>query len=470
MGMWLLLGVLFFFSGATYLYREVRYIRKIRKLKIISFARLIYALSFGFVGSLLCFLYAFQNVELKLSTLVIMEYDNEALFNLFVFWVMSVIGYISMTISYNVVNERKVRLSFGGKIRTERDLGENSLILIGLVCLAVGAFSLYMWTKDLGGVFEFIPLASGIRGDYLNVYGNTHTAWRQPAKILLPASYLFYFMSIGNETKKRGFCILLSVVSIFIAILYLICNDGRLTIALYFVILAIGFFTHKSVKIKNPRKLIRRLCILAILAAILLANLDDITYFIRHQEFRPIEMTDDDSMFISLAKEYLFVYKSGITSIKYTIFGDGGLQFLSDFALGITAWLPSRFKPDSFLLVSRYNTALCTGSTSRTIGSIPCDMISLSIYDFGFLGPIIVPALIGALISLIEGHFRGKKRDAYHLTLYYGMVLSFFRVMNYCEMTDFMQCIFAYVCVYIIAHCIMLVSHRKTKSGLTQRF
>lgn len=474
--LWFVLGLLYLLAGVLFLYREVRYISSVHALKLISYARLIYALTHGFAGCGLCWLYFFRGTELRLENLVVMDYDADALLSLYIYWFFTCVGYISMSSAYAWWNERGVQLRLGDKkLRRVRDLSENQVIFLGLCCFAVGAFSLHMWTADLGGVLKFIPLASGIRGDYTNVYGNTHRAWRQPAKITLAASYLFYFLLLKDETKHKFLSLLMTAASMSAAVLFLICNDGRLTTALYFVVLVIGLFTHKKVKIADSRKLLVRLAVLAVLAGILLGKLDDITYFIRHRELRPAGPASGDpgGLVRSLMEEFLFIYKSGIVSIRHILMEGGALQLKADLALGCTAWLPSSLKPfvSDYTLVSRLNTALCTGSSGRTVGSVPCSMIALSVYDLGLIGPVLIPALIGFAMSLTEGHFKGRKRDPYHLTVYFGLALAFFRVVNYCEMTDFMQGIFPYFCVYCIAHVILLLSGAKTgRSVDAERF
>ena len=96
---------------------------------------------------------------------------------------------------------------------------------------------------------------------------------------------------------------------------------------------------------------------------------------------------------------------------------------------------------------------------------------SLSIYDFGWIGPIVVPFIIGGTISLLEGHFRGKRRDAYHWSIYSGLIMSFFRIVNYCEMQDIALSLFPYIVIFFVAHFIQLVTgQRRKRDKSTQRF
>ncbi|MGN0457143.1 MAG: hypothetical protein ACI4F2_09820 [Acutalibacteraceae bacterium] len=471
MAAWLLLGIGFLSTGIFYLAYELRYINREKRLKFVSFFRLMYSLTFGLVPAVLCFAYGAFGIKFALKTLIIMDYSEESLFCLFVFWLLSIIFYFIFNLAYKTAGERAVRINYGNRrLSKKMHLSENQIFCIALFCFFVGCISLYIWTIDLGGVFEFIPLASGIRGDYLNTYGNTHTAWRQPARICLPASYLFFFLAINKNNKHKIRNVIMAVISVFVALLFLLCNDGRMTIAFYFAVLLIGFVTKASINIKNTKKAIVGICIVAICCGILLSKLDDITYFFRHWEFRPEELSGNKSVFDSLMEEFLFVYKSGITSVQVHFFGDGGLKILSDLFVGLTALIPSRFLPSGLITMWRYNTILCTGSTSPTMAIIPCDIVSLSIYDLGIIGVILIPLIVGAAISLLEGHFKDKPQDSYHLTMYYGLVLAFLRLPSYASLNDFLLGIFPYLLIYLIAHGVVLLSGTSRKKIIFNRF
>lgn len=456
---WGILGILFFLSGTIYFAREWKFIRRNKRLMIVSYFRAMYVLTYGIIPSFLCLDYAFNGTEYALKSLIIMDYSNDALFCLYTFWGLSVIAYCMFSGAYTSM--RKKTFVFNqvkrDKSRTFIKLSENQIFYTALASLCIGCFSLYMWTVDLGGVLKFIPLASGIRGDYLNTYGNTHMAWRQPARICLPASYLFFFLAIGNQYKHKIRNVFMTFVSMFVAALFLLCNDGRLTIAYYFVVLSIGFFTHATLNIKNPKKFFLRVGALAVAAAILLAKLDSITYFFRHWEPMPSAGTEGSGIISTLVEEFLFVPKSGIVSIDTNILHFGSLKILDDLAIGLTAYIPSRFLPSGFDNIWRYNTMLCTGSSSPTMATIPCDLVSLSVYDLGLLGVFVIPVVIGSFLAQIENHFRKREEDAYHLTMYYGFVLAFLRLPSYANLNDFMLGMFAYIVLFIVAHGIRFI-------------
>lgn len=53
-------------------------------------------LTFGIIPALLCFMYVFQDIEVKLKTLVAVSYSNDGLIYLYIFWLLSVIGYMTV--------------------------------------------------------------------------------------------------------------------------------------------------------------------------------------------------------------------------------------------------------------------------------------------------------------------------------------------------------------------------------------
>ena len=184
-------------------------------------------------------------------------------------------------------------------------------------------------------------------------------------------------------------------------------------------------------------------------ALILIARLDEITSFIRYG--RVLESAKSgNSAFMTIMNEFGYVYESGQMSIGSSLFRGGRLYLIDDIVRGLFSILPSRFTPSGFELVWRYNTYLCTGSL--TAGTIPCDIISESIYDLNVLGIIVVPWFWGQLARKVENNYQDRKENAFNRAMYMGMVLLFFRTVNYCGLYDFMRGFFAYLVTYIIAY------------------
>lgn len=445
--MWIVLGLLFLCSGIIYCYRELKYIKMNNDIYIISYARLLYSCSCGFFGAILCFLYAFQGIKLRLSTLVIMDYDNEAAINLLIFWLCGVIGYCSLCAGYSIVRNKKIVISRNSAIH-RKVLSDRQVYIIAVMCFLIGLFGLIIWTSDMGGISQYIILASAIRGDYYNVYGNTHMAFRQIAKILLPATYMFFFLSIQHEKTKLLYRISF-IVSLIFSVLYLLCNDGRLTTAMFFLILVVGKMRYGKNEGKDIKKQFIKLGILLLFAFILLAKLDDISYFIRNNSVKIKSPSEEYSIFETLMQEFTYIYKSGITAVA-NCFPNGRLLFIDDLLFGISAYIPGNL--GDYTHISLYNTILCTHNTVNMAGAIPCDLIAYSLYALSYAGVIIIPMIVGMTVRFVENSFQGKKNNPLEQTLYAGAQLTAFRLMTYCEVYDFLTAIFAYLFLWLLAY------------------
>ena len=454
--MWGLLGCLFLISGVVYTYREIRVIKKENDLLIISFVRLLYACSCGYFAAILCFLYAFNGIELHLSTLVVVDYRESSLINLFIFWMCSVIGYVTLSLGYRIVRNKKI--VFGKKRLLKGEMSDQLILLTALLCTIIGYVAIFIWTSDMGGISNYIKLASALRGDYANVLGNYHMGWRKVARILPPATYMTFFLILKSHGRILRYWAAF-IVSTIGSIIYLICNDGRLTAVMFLLVLAVGYFRYGDRRDKNIKKQFAIFAVVLFGAFVLLANLDNLSYFIRNGLAAPKKVNGHgNSIFMTLMSEFTYIYKSGMTAVE-NCFPDGKLMLLDDIAFGIKAYIPGTSFLGECTQVSLYNTILCTGNPNSLAGSIPCDMIALSLYDLSFFGPLIIPFAIGVAIRFIENHFRGKKNNPLSQTFYYGMALVFIRVVTYLDAYDFITSIVPYVLLYVITICMKIVGN-----------
>lgn len=442
--MWFLLGVLFLICGVFYLVREVRFISKQKDMIIISYMRLLYSFTFGIIPALLCFMYSLAGIELKLKNLVAVDYSNDGLFYLFLFWFFSVVGYFFLNVGYFI----DVRIRKPSN-RKHYELTQLQTSIIGFIVLALGFLSLYLWTKTEGSIYNFILKANWYRADYTNSLNNAYAMFRQPAKLVNVAALIFFFQLINYKEKHKFIYLIGYSLSLIASILYLLCTDGRLQIAMFFGVQLLGFVLYRRRDARLTKHQIALIALLALSALVLIAYLDEITSFIRYGKVLE-SAKSGNSVFLTLMNEFGYVYESGQMSIGSSLFRGGRLYVIDDIVRGAFSILPSRFTPAGFELVWRYNTYLCTGS--RSAGTIPCDIISESIYDLNVLGIIVLPWFWGQLARKVENSYQNRKENAFNRAMYMGMVLLFFRSINYCGLYDFMRGFFAYLVTYIIAY------------------
>lgn len=456
--MWALLGSLFFITGSIYLWREITFIRIENDLLIISYMRLMYAFTYGFIPSMLCFIYAISNIQVSL-VYIIVDYSDDGLFCLYLLWFFSLIGYCGLNIGYRY--NIKIKTS---KIKSRRkafQLTELQTIFIAFSILIIGFVSLYLWTKTAGSISEFILKANWYRGDYTNSLHNNYAMFRQPANLVTISALIFFCCILNHDKKYRVICFLGYILAMFSSVLFLLCSDGRLQIAMFFGIQIIGFVLYRNDnKFNFGKKQVFVIAMIAFAGLLFISKLDIITGYIRFGEI--IETThSDDSLFAYIMNEFGFVYESVQMSIKTNLFNDGKMMLIDDVVRGIFAFLPSRFTPDGFEQIWRYNTYLCTGS--HTTGTIPCDMLSQSIYDLKIIGVLFVPMFWGQIVRKVEEAFKEGKEVPFNRALYLGLAMLFFRLINYCGLADFSRGIFSYLVTMIIAILITIFARTKNK-------
>ena len=275
--MWFLLGVLFALCGIIYLLREIRFISKQKDMIIISYMRLLYCVTFGFIPSLLCLMYSLTGVEIKLKNLVAVDYSSDGLFYLFLFWVFSIVGYIFLNVGYskNVIIRTNIRKKY-------YELSQLQISFVGFIVLVLGYVSLYLWTKTEGSIYNFILKANWYRADYTNSLNNAYAMFRQPAKLVTVAALIFFFQLINHKEKHKFIYMIGYTLSMIASVLYLLCTDGRLQIAMFFGVQLLGFVLYRREETKLTKKQLFSIAVLALAALILIARLDEITSFIRY--------------------------------------------------------------------------------------------------------------------------------------------------------------------------------------------
>ncbi len=441
--MWFLLGILFLGNGIVFLIREIRFIIKQKDIIIISYMRLLFSLTYGFIPSIMCFLYVLDGTEIKLQTLVKVSYSSVGLSNLYFFWMLSIFAYIFLCVGYSK-NIKIKRI----KPKKHMELSQLQISFVAFTTLIIGFISLYLWTKTEGSIFNFILKANWYRGDYTNSLHNSYAMFRQPAKLVTISALIFFFQLINQKEKHKIIYFVGYLLSLVASILYLLCTDGRLQIAMFFGIQLIGFFLYRKGDTKLTKKQIALVGILGVAALLLITRLNDITSLIRfgHTYYS----NEENNAFQTLMNEFGYVYESAQMSIEKTIFQGGHLFIFDDIVRGVFSILPSRFTPEGFELVWRYNTFVCTGS--KLAGTIPCDLVSQSVYDLHIVGVAVIPLFWGFLARKVEDYYADKKSNSFNRAMYMGMVLIFFRIVNYCALYDCMRGFFAYLITFLLAY------------------
>lgn len=316
-----------------------------------------------------------------------------------------------------------------------------------LVSLLIGIISLYLWSKAYGGIFNLIEVASIVRSSMSTVH-NSLAFFKHLARIVLIASYSS--LMLLKQGYKRILNSVVFSLSFVYSLLFLFANDGRLSLALYFVVLIFIWFDIMAER-NFSRKTMCRLCIIALVGFIFLINADNITYYVAHGQLRPSATTSALDFFVN---ECAYILISGQKAVEHmTTFN---LLIIDDILCGLQAWLPTSLKLFPAVNIWDYNTTLTTNGFN---GQFPCDFISTSLYDLSFIGPLVFSVFWGGVLKKAEKLRQSK--SLFSTLCYYSLFSCFFRLVSYCQLYDMVLGIFS-IAIFAIVYLIIKYTLSKT--------
>ena len=428
--------LILFFSLSLFIYIAISEIRSVtvqKRFKIINVFNITYGLAYGLLPILYVVAYFSFGWRDKLMDIKI-DFTDDGLFKLLLWVILSCVSYFFIQLVYHIGYEGNRGLETVPNLlqfKKKRDLINIQILL--LIILPLGLFSMFMWSKAYGGIFGLIEVGSQVRSGTYNVY-NKFTFLKHPTKLIVLSTYLSIVL-IKNR-KNVAFNIVVFVISAFFSILYFLANDGRMSTACFFVtvyFLFVGFFERKE---KFGWKILK-LLVVFLLCIFFIAELDNITSFIKTGE---IKRSSERNIFEKVLYEYQFVPISAQTSVANYESVNHIWLFFNDVVSGIFAWLPSSLKPDWLVNIWTYNTDLAFGSSNWS-GQIPCDFVTTSIYDFGYIGVFIFAVFWGVVIRKIDNKFE-KNDSMFFNCIYYVLFLDMFRIVTYCMLYDFILNLF----------------------------
>ena len=150
------------------------------------------------------------------------DYSRSGINALTLACLLACVGYIFITLGYKnrhkfTVGKRKMNTSVNNGGRLEYD---SILRYSAIVILFISVFSLFMWTKAYGGIFQFIMQANAIRSGYTNI-SNSYGFFKHFASSIVIPSYAFFILNIFAE-KKKITDIILWIISLIFSVEFLL--------------------------------------------------------------------------------------------------------------------------------------------------------------------------------------------------------------------------------------------------------
>ncbi len=410
--------------------REIVMIVRVKQISVSNLFLIMYGITFGIVVSIILILYD-KNIYQINAEFLSFDYSQNGI-NHTAWWLFAaVMGYFSFRFAG--------RLRFGNKkpkiiLRQEMPtpLRLYRLQITSVICLLIGVASFIIWTSGWGGYGNLFLNAAEIRNGSYGIK-NPVAFFAKPAQIIATVSIISVYLI--KQKKNTAFNTFLFIISFLMSLMYYFAKDGRMVVAMYLLIILFmwdGTFERQA---HIGKKFISIMVSFALFVLVVL-NMDSLTHFFRYDTAKAVE---DVPMWQSILDELSYIYVAGQTSVEHCITQGSPLLIGHDVGSALFAWVPSALTPDGFINVWDYNTYLIAGK--KAVAQYPTDIISTSLYDLGILGPLLLPAMWGIIISKLERSKRYNNTPLFAV-LYYSLSMTLIRGVNYSMLSSSVASVF----------------------------
>jgi hypothetical protein len=391
-----------------------------------------------------------------------LDVTSDGIYALIYYYVLSFLGFSVFYLSYHSkINIHVKSIINQFSVNFKRSNSAQNFLILSWLSLFIGVVSLYLWSSAYGSIFNLILEANAVRSGTGSIT-NSLAFFKHPARLVLICNFLFFSYLFKNKSsKKHLFHKLCGSIGLIItfscSILFLLANDGRLTIVLY--ILAILWLYTAGKKFHHIQYTIFGGIGLICMSLFLINEMDSITHFIRFAEW----VDNGKSITSSMIYELSFLPMGAQTSILSDWNDEVGLTFFDDLITGSCAWLPSSLKPTGYEDVWNINTRLIWGDLSLSHGQYPCSFITQAYYDLRVVGIILYCWGAGKVLRRID---QWSFSDTSLLTMSLKAVIMEFilRGVAYFSFYDIMLGIFPIVIVVILNTILQLLFPKKNSN------
>lgn len=411
------------------------YVKKSHRISIMTLCKLMYIVGFAVIPIIT---YAVYLNGYRASTLL---YDGY-MWTHFIIFICTVVAYCTMKFGYKIKQRKPKKKSNQDYVK---------MIMLMTLLLIISVISLSFWASGFGGINELITNANSIRAGFIKSSSNKAFFKHFVPMSMIVSFIAFNYLFIDKNYKRKISTIYVFftfIVSIFISIIFILANDGRMLAGVYIILFCLLLIKNEyEVKNKNLKSISFKILILSILAIIIIINADSIFGVIKGNTVVTSTSVEERNIFSSLAYEFSFTLTGIQQAIITYVNGTSKLTIINDVINGVFAWLPTSFKPFICVDVWDYNTALMN---TGVYGQSPTSILAQSIYDLGFLGVLLIPCIYGFVIRKIENKLESYGSNIFYNTIY--IVLGFYLAKGivYFSMYNIMMNIF-----FIVAACII---------------
>lgn len=406
-------SILDFLIGSLILIREISIIKSTHSFSIKNACNLGFSLYLFLIPGIFFMYCPLDRAQ------TMMLYDRNGAIKSVVF---SFICYLAFNFGYQLIKRKYKRPVYTRKTNE---------IKLSFILLIVSAVCFFLWARSFGGLSALLANAGAIRSGWIKP--DVQTAFfKHPVQLAKLSSLYIFVILLIRQNKFKSFgkkvtLYILEVVSLGISILYIMADDSRSAMGLYFMSFVVAYLFKKVV---IDRQSIGKTTIKAVvfISVILFAILNgDVILGTMRGTIQDASEADttENGIIGSIIHNFAYLTQSPFYAMYYVDEMDGRLLIWDDLITGLTAWLPSSLKP--------FPDALRTWDVNTTIhclhthlfGQFPHSIVANSIYDLSYFGLFIIPCILGLIVKKVENVMIPNLYNPFYLCIYCLLFFSF---------------------------------------------
>lgn len=336
--------------------------------------------------------------------------------------ICSVACYLTFNVGYVLIKREYIKTDYIRKVRETK---------LSFIFVLLSTICFFLWARNFGGLDALLLNAGAIRSGFVNPDAQT-AFFKHPVQLAKLSSLYIYVVILIRQNTYKSFrekmvLYILEIISFGISVLFLLADDSRSGMGLFFMSFVIVYLFKKTVidrKSIGSTTIRAVVCIAVVLFAIL--NGDIILGTLRGtiENNGNVDSTQN-GIIDSIIHNFAYIVQSPFYAMYYVGEMDGKLLIWDDLITGITAWLPSSIKPfPDALRTWDVNTAIHCLHTPL-YGQFPHSIVANSIYDLSYLGIIIIPCILGMVVKKVENIMVPNLQNPFYLCIYCSLFITF---------------------------------------------
>ncbi|MBD8013367.1 oligosaccharide repeat unit polymerase [Planococcus wigleyi] len=410
------------------------YIKEIVKLKgfsVYSVFLIIFTVFYIMVPFIQTFFPKFRDDSTHFTILLNQQSSTEIFWNMIVsFFILCIIVAV-YHIDFRKNRKKRERNDFLDFIKNKRKNHFKTTKLFTDIVFILGATSILLLIIETGSLQTYLSLGSQTRGldkeptDYIR---SSYLQLITLSLVILVVPYMYFYL---YKLKKSQITLMKLIISIVFAILFLLYNQGRAPLLLFFVPF---FFVFGNKKSKANLFL---LAFLAVIGTFLLSILDR---FFNYLAYGVTIAKVETNFLTQFLKEFSYPFSNFV--LKGEFVDITGFRYLYDYIIWPFTMIPGSIlsligfdknKIDSIYLVNTSNYEALLGA--KASGGIPVDFLTYNYYQFGYISLIILAIFFGIILKQLDIIFQSYKYNIPIQIILYRISFSMINVINNFDMS-----------------------------------